>query len=68
MSNQQQNQDNTPVQSKLIGLAPLMRKAFAGVDMKPLGMELIAHAIGRRFLDDLCSRQFRDSLKYARRM
>ncbi|MFZ6770683.1 ATP-grasp domain-containing protein [Undibacterium sp. Di26W] len=36
--------DSAPLPGKLIGLAPLMRKAFAGVDMKPQGMELIAHA------------------------
>ena len=31
----------SPDQSKLIGLAPLMRKAFSGIDLKPLGSELI---------------------------
>ncbi|MBC3920326.1 RimK family alpha-L-glutamate ligase [Undibacterium sp. CY18W] len=42
--NQDTNTAAPAQQSKLIGLAPLMRKAFAGVDMKPQGMELIAHA------------------------
>lgn len=42
--NQDTNTAAPAEQSKLIGLAPLMRKAFAGVDMKPQGMELIAHA------------------------
>ncbi|MFZ6760702.1 ATP-grasp domain-containing protein [Undibacterium sp. Ji50W] len=42
--NQDTNTAAPAQQSKLIGLAPLMRKAFAGVDMKPQGMQLIAHA------------------------
>lgn len=33
-----------PAPSKLIGLAPLMRKAFSGGDLKPLGAELIEYA------------------------
>lgn len=35
---------NGATQSKLIGLAPLMRIAFSGGDLKPLGTELIAYA------------------------
>ncbi|MFZ6875417.1 ATP-grasp domain-containing protein [Undibacterium sp. Di27W] len=44
MDNNLSEDGSKKAQSKLIGLAPLMRKAFSGGDLKPLGTELIAYS------------------------